>query len=738
MSDTMDQRLAMAQELLRKGQTGIMLSEQGQLPRLPVNTVEDAIQDYLRAAEALLSEEDFAQTKLQAQLFLETDGPALQKMLVEYEAEEGRNSYLEDFWEDAYLTQRSSIAINTNPFFTLEDDPTPARTSQIARATTLVWSSLLFCQSVRSGKVEPDVQRTTPLCMAQYPKIFGTTRIPLPKRDKTVFCEDSKHIVVMSRGLIYSFHVFDANMEMSLTREMLAETLREIREDSGTEEAEDRMHNAVGVLTSDDREVWAHWRKHLEGDELNRHSLNMIDTALFVLCLDDTTPPSPADMAKVALHGTSVVDLSCGSAGVQRGTCINRWYDKSLQIIVCQNGAAGVNFEHSVIDGHTVLRFASDVFTETILRFAETIRSNFARRNTKGIQSCQGAVLGGDESVTPVAFTRISWNLGQDVVSAMLIAESKLSDRIPQVDLRVLEFANYGKNWIVDHKLSPDALVQIAFQVAYFRVYRACVCTYETIMTKQFFHGRTEAGFVVTHQSKALCQGFHAANSVETLQQLLKSALDAHVRVVRLASQGRGIRTLFALKCMAQQCIAQQDDPAQSKGEAAITAMPALYADAGWKELSHNILSTSNCGNPALRMFGFGPVVGDGFGIGYIIKDDNMQFCVTSYNRQTARFISSLEDTLITIRRILNGNLGATPMASSSAAASSSASGAGTPVSQLQQSAARAPRMSPLMTSSPSLSIQTSQLTSNGSRSNTPTNAALKPPNFGRGGNGIL
>ena len=30
-------------------------------------------------------------------------------------------------------------------------------------------------------------------------------------------------------------------------------------------------------------------------------------------------------------------------------------------------------------------------------------------------------------------------------------------------------------------------------------------------------------------------------------------------------------------------------------------------------------------GNPALRMFGFGPVCADGFGIGYIIKDDNMQ-----------------------------------------------------------------------------------------------------------------
>lgn len=49
------------------------------------------------------------------------------------------------------------------------------------------------------------------------------------------------------------------------------------------------------------------------------------------------------------------------------GTCLNRWYDKTLQLIVCENGSAGVNFEHSHLDGHTVLRFASDVFTDTIL-----------------------------------------------------------------------------------------------------------------------------------------------------------------------------------------------------------------------------------------------------------------------------------------------------------------------------------------------------------------------------------
>jgi hypothetical protein len=34
---------------------------------------------------------------------------------------------------------------------------------------------------------------------------------------------------------------------------------------------------------------------------------------------------------------------------------------------------AGLNFEHTLVDGHTVLRFASDIFTETVTRFAKTI-----------------------------------------------------------------------------------------------------------------------------------------------------------------------------------------------------------------------------------------------------------------------------------------------------------------------------------------------------------------------------
>lgn len=48
----------------------------------------------------------------------------------------------------------------------------------------------------------------------------------------------------------------------------------------------------------------------------------------------------------------------------------------------------------------------------------------------------------------------------------------------------------------------------------------------------------------------------------------------------------------------------------------------------------------------ALRLFGFGPVVADGFGIGYIIKDECISFCAASKHRQTERFLHTLSTTL--------------------------------------------------------------------------------------------
>jgi carnitine O-acetyltransferase len=126
----------------------------------------------------------------------------------------------------------------------------------------------------------------------------------------------------------------------------------------------------------------------LSQDRNNKACLDIVDNALFIVCLDDAAPDSLADLCSNFLCGTYSLQ-----AGEQVGTCTNRWYDKvrelwlahrsflntckprfsQLQIIVCADGAAGINFEHTGVDGHTVLRFAADVFTDGLMLLARSI-----------------------------------------------------------------------------------------------------------------------------------------------------------------------------------------------------------------------------------------------------------------------------------------------------------------------------------------------------------------------------
>lgn len=82
-------------------------------------------------------------------------------------------------------------------------------------------------------------------------------------------------------------------------------------------------------------------------------------------------------------------------------------------------------------------------------------------------------------------------------------------------------------------------------------------------------------------------------------------------------------------------------------------ALPPIFRDPGWELLSTSILSTSNCGNPALRLFGFGPVAADGYGIGYIIKEGGISVCASSKHLQTARYLNTLETYLKDVQRLL-------------------------------------------------------------------------------------
>ena len=674
---------------MEQSKQGITFAAQDKLPKLPIPELEPTMKKYLETLVPLQNSQEHRETKAAVSDFLEHEGKDLQERLKKYAT--GRTSYIEQFWYDSFLNYDNPVVLNLNPFFLLEDDPTPARNNQVTRAASLVISALSFVRAVRKEELPPDTLRGTPLDMYQYSRLFGTARVPTENGCIIGQDSDSQHIVVMCRGQIYWFDVLDDNNDLIMTEKDLAINLQVIVDDAEQMPIHEAAKGALGVLSTENRKTWSHLRDILTKDEGSNNSecLNIVDSALFVVCLDYTEPTDVSQLCGNMLCGTNEV-----VRGVQVGTCTNRWYDK-LQIIVCKNGSAGINFEHTGVDGHTVLRFASDVYTDTILRFAKLINGNSPSLWTTQSPdpSKREPDSFGDVSTTP---HKLEWDMIPELQIALRFAETRLADLINQNEFQTLDFAGYGKNFITSMGYSPDAFVQMAYQAAYYGLYGRIENTYEPAMTKMFYHGRTEAIRTVTPECTEFVKTFWADNPPQKKVESLKTATQKHTAITKESSKAQGHdRHLYALYCVWQRKV--NDEGAELASNAGFSSngysspadasdmgspkrleessspigrshagtdtsrspapplhqMPALFSDPGWDKINNTILSTSNCGNPALRHFGFGPTSGDGFGIGYIIKDDTISVCVSSKHRQTKRFVDSLESYLNEVRRLL-------------------------------------------------------------------------------------
>ncbi len=685
---TKDEREPLTAKDKKSHKQGITFAAQDKLPKLPIPDLEPSTKKYLDALKPLQSSREHDETRAAVRDFLEHEGQDLQDKLKKYAS--GKTSYIEQFWYDSYLNYDNPVVLNLNPFFLLEDDPTPARNNQVTRAASLVISALCFVRAVRREELPPDNLRGTPLDMFQYSRMFGTARVPTDSGCIIGQDSDSKHVVVMCRGQFYWFDVLDMNNDLIMTEKDLALNLQVIVDDAEQTPIQDAGKGALGVLSTENRKIWSGLRDVLTREEgsNNAECLNTVDSALFVVCLDYSEPIDISQLCGNMLCGTNEI-----AKGVQVGTCTNRWYDK-LQIIVCKNGSAGINFEHTGVDGHTVLRFASDVYTDTILRFAKSINGQaptlWATNSPDPVKRDPESF--GDVSTTP---HKLEWDMLPELQIALRFAETRLADLINQNEFQILEFRGYGKNFITSMGVSPDAFVQMAFQAAYYGLYGRVENIYEPAMTKIFLHGRTEAVRSVTPESSEFVKTFWADNPAQQKVDALKKAAQKHVSITKECSKGEGFdRHMYALYCVWQRKVneegaeaasstgfssngysspsdptdlgsAKRQDNSNSPMRSRATTdtsrspapplhqMPALFSDSGWERINNTILSTSNCGNPALRHFGFGPVSGDGFGIGYIIKEDSISICASSKHRQTKRYVDSIESYLNEIRRLL-------------------------------------------------------------------------------------
>lgn len=325
---------------------------QGDIPRLPLPALEETLGLFLTTVKPILTAEEFAETEAVTTKLQESGhGAKAHANLVEYDKTQTEGSYIEKFWDDAYLFQASSLAINTNPTVVLQNGQESGSTDLCERAASICMASLKFAEKCRSRTLEPDMARKTPLDMWQYDMLFGSVRIPgggeAEGEDKVVTYGKSTHVVVLHRSQFFKFDVCDEQGVLLIDHAGLVTNFNNIVRFSREVEDEDVARTAIAALTGDTRKTWMDMRKRLVSlDEANAKGMEAIDSALFVVVLDDVELESSKENFANMLHGTL-------PNKEHSGTYCQRWYDK-MNIIVTENGYTAVTWEHSMIDGHTM------------------------------------------------------------------------------------------------------------------------------------------------------------------------------------------------------------------------------------------------------------------------------------------------------------------------------------------------------------------------------------------------
>uniref|UniRef100_A0A673JDY8 carnitine O-palmitoyltransferase n=1 Tax=Sinocyclocheilus rhinocerous TaxID=307959 RepID=A0A673JDY8_9TELE len=496
-------------------QTPMLYSFQNSLPHLPVPSVKDTMRRYLESVQPLLSDEEHRRMQSLALDFEKNLGPKLQWYL-KLKSWWATN-YVSDWWEEyIYLRGRGPIMVNSNYYVMdfLYAFPTHL---QAARAGNVIHAIMLYRRKLDRAQIKPlMLQNTIPMCSSQYERMFNTSRIPGIETDTVQHMSDSRHIVVHHRGRYFKVWMF-YDGRLLLPREIEQQMERILADTSEPQPGEETL----AALTAGDRVPWACARNAYLRHGKNKKSLDTVEKAAFFVTLDDTEqrydPSNPVESldhyAKLLLHGK----------------CYDKWYDKSINLIVFKNGTMGLNAEHSWADAPIVGHLWEQVLSMDPVKLGYTADGH-----------CRGEPhpnLPGPQ--------RLQWNIPPEcqtmIANSLSVAVALAND----VDSHIIPFSDFGKGLIKKCKISPDAFIQLALQLAHYRDKGKFCLTYEASMTRLYREGRTETVRSCTMES---CAFVRAMIGNKTKLCLLTQAAEKHQQMYRLAMTGQGTdRHLFCL-----------------------------------------------------------------------------------------------------------------------------------------------------------------------------------------------
>ncbi|WP_280314201.1 choline/carnitine O-acyltransferase [Nocardia abscessus] len=593
------------------------------LPRVPLPTLEDSCGRFLQWCEPLLTADELAATRAAVDDLLRPDGPGrtLHTALAEYDATPGVGSWLDLFWPSRYLGRRDRIALNANFFFLFrEDTPLAVSTAatQVDRAAGIISAAVDYKLALDQEAVPAVTQRGQKLSMWQNKYLFSETRIPGVEQDSVRVPysaewpgpSQARHIVVFFRGSTFRMDVIGPD-GAPYSPEDLADGLRAVLKAGARPTPTD---SAVGHLTTKSRAEWAQSRQRLLAEPVNAAALDAIETALFAICLEDFAPRDELHACDQLLHGDSA----------------NRWFDKSVSFIVFADGQAGINVEHCGLDGTTILSFV-DALLET------PVPEHAAR---------SGAQAQGLPAVEPIEFV-----LDAAQRSDIAAAGAAFADYASRNATQTVSFPDFGTTRAKQLGISPDAFAQLSYQLAHRRSKGLTGATYESIATRQYRNGRTEAMRVVTPEMIAFVDSMQDPDAgAEAKLAAARTAAAAHVERAKQCQAGDAPEQhLWELQWIQR----------RRGAELGVTDPIPLYDSPGWTIMRDDYLSTSSAPSVNIRYFGFGSTSSRCIGVAYVLLPDRWNLYLATPKPvadQMHAFADHLRTAVADLQALLAGN----------------------------------------------------------------------------------
>lgn len=597
-----------------------LYSYQSSLPRLPLPELGSTIERYLRSIKPLCdSDQHYKDIEEKALKFKNGIGKKLQ-MYLHLKSWMSTN-YVSDWWEEyVYLRARSSLMVNSN-YYGIDAIMVCPTDRQTSRAANMIYSSIIFRRQIDRQELKPlMIQGIVPLCSAQYERIFNTSRIPGVETDKIVHLNDSSHVAVFHLGRFYklTFHHKGRLLQPKQIEYLLDKIVNDKDEPLDGEEF-------IPALTALDRASWAKIRESkLMSDPINKKSLKTIESAAFIVVLeDDDFEFDPKDHSKLDRYGQLLL----------HGKGHDRWYDKSFNLIVSRTGRCGFNAEHSFADAPVLAHY-----------WECTLGYDYCHLGYDDYGRC---TKGPDDFSSIGGVQRLKWRIGDELQANLLDAQKNAVKILSDVDLRLLKHDSYGKGLMKRLKVSPDAYIQMALQLAYYRDVKHLSLTYEASMTRLYREGRTETVRPVTIESADWVYSMSdPTKTVKDRLQLLKVACERHTLGIQDAMCGKGVdRHLFCLYIISRYLELENDFLKEVLSE------PWKLSTSQTPHNQANILDPKRFPKHISCGGGFGPVADDGYGVSYMIAGEDMLFFHVSSKKSSAetdsaRFANNISDAL--------------------------------------------------------------------------------------------